>query len=166
MCDCRERIEAQLLERLKAQAPDAKNHKASLRGYALCITDDNVSFAESLIAAGKVLPAEQSVVVATLDHFALQDAPVEFADGADGDENKPLLDGFKGFLDALPQRVALGEVATAGRAADTPDAAAVAFAAPAGITVDGELGALHRKAVDYQAKHPGTDYLVAVKAVS
>ena len=69
----------------------------------------NVAFAEGLITAGKVLPAEQAVVVATLDHFANQGTPVEFAEG---DENKPLLDGLKSLLDRLPKAVEFNEVAT------------------------------------------------------
>ena len=73
----------------------------------------NVAFAESLITAGKVLPAEQSVVVATLDHFSSQDNPVEFSEG---EANKPVLDGLKALLDRLPKAVEFSEVATNGEA--------------------------------------------------
>lgn len=122
----------------------------------------NVAFAEGLITAGKVLPAEQAVVVATLDHFANQDTPVEFAEG---DENKPLLDGLKSLLERLPKAVEFNEVATHAAAANAADST-VEFAAPAGHAVDGEQLARHRKALAYQAEHPGTDYITAVKAVS
>lgn len=37
MCDCRETIESKLLARFKEQAPDAKNHEASLKGYGLIL---------------------------------------------------------------------------------------------------------------------------------
>lgn len=37
MCDCRETIESKLLARFKEQAPDAKNHEASLKGYRLIL---------------------------------------------------------------------------------------------------------------------------------
>ena len=121
----------------------------------------NVAFAEGLITAGKVLPAEQAVVVATLDHFANQDTPVEFAEG---DENKPLLDGLKSLLERLPKAVEFSELATHENAGNT--GSTVEFAAPAGHAVDGEQLARHRKALAYQADHPGTDYVTAVKAVS
>ena len=148
----------------EAAALEAENAqlKDQLRQNRLAgIHAGNVAFAEGLITAGKVLPAEQAVVVATLDHFASQDAPVEFAEG---DENKPILDGIKSLLDRLPKAVEFGEVATHAAAGDT--GSTVEFAAPAGHSVDGEQLARHRKALAYQTDHPGTDYLAAIKAVS
>jgi hypothetical protein len=41
----------------------------------------------------------------------------------------------------------------------------VAFTSPDGLSVDqGDLE-LHRKAVSFQSRNPGTDYLAAVQAV-
>lgn len=39
MCDCRNDIESKLLERFKEQVPDAQNHQATLRGYAMVIRE-------------------------------------------------------------------------------------------------------------------------------
>ena len=149
----------------EAAALEAENAqlKEQLRQNRLAgIHAGHVAFAETLITAGKVLPAEQTVVVATLDHFANQDTPVEFAEG---DENKPILDGLKSLLERLPKAVEFSEVATHAAAGDT-GGTTVEFAAPAGHAVDGEQLARHRKALTYQIDHPGTDYVTAVKAVS
>jgi hypothetical protein len=45
-------------------------------------------------------------------------------------------------------------------------AAAVEFAAPDNLGVDASRLELHSQAIAYQAAHPGTDYVAAVKAVS
>jgi hypothetical protein len=39
MCDCRKEIEGKLLERFKEQAPEAKGHSLTLKGYALIFGD-------------------------------------------------------------------------------------------------------------------------------
>lgn len=39
------------------------------------------------------------------------------------------------------------------------------FNAPQGATVDPDQAALYDRASEYQAKHPGTDWLTAVAAV-
>lgn len=152
--------EAAALEAENAQLKEQLRHNRLAGIHA-----GHVAFAEGLITAGKVLPAEQTVVVATLDHFASQDTPVEFAEGGDGGENKPLLDGLKSLLERLPKAVEFAVVATHAAAGET-GAGTVEFAAPAGHAVDGEQLARHRKALAYQADHPGTDYVTAVKAVS
>lgn len=144
------------------EAENAQLKEQIRQGHVAVIHASNLAFAEALIAAGKVLPAEQSVVVATLDHFAAQDAPVEFAEG---DEKKPLLEGLKTLLERLPQAVEFTEVATSDNVGSA-SANSVEFAAPVGHTVDGEQMSIHRKALAYQSDHPGVDYIAAVKAVS
>lgn len=42
MCNCRNELEEKLLERFKQQAPDAKNHEASLKGYAFVVGDNSL----------------------------------------------------------------------------------------------------------------------------
>ena len=106
-------------------------------------------------------PAQQAVGVALLDHLAGQPQPVEFGEG---DARAPLADAVKALLSALPVQIAFGQHATNDRAGG--GGATADFAAPAGHTVDGDRAALHRKALDYQAANPGTEYLAAVKAVS
>lgn len=67
----------------------------------------HASFAETLVQAGKLLPAHKGVTVATLDFMAGQDATVEFGEG---DAKKPLVEAFKEFLTALPKQVEFSEV--------------------------------------------------------
>lgn len=136
---------------LKAQLAAAKTAQ---------IHKDHAAFAESLVASGQLLPAQQGVAVATLDFFAGAETPIEFGEG---DAKKPLIEGFKEFLSALPKRIEFGEAATGEKAASA--AVSVDFAAPQGYSVDAEALATHRKALAHQAQHK-TDYLAAVKAVT
>jgi hypothetical protein len=106
----------------EAAALEAENAqlKEQLRQNRVAVVHaGHVAFAEGLITAGKVLPAEQVVVVTTLDHFASQEAPVEFAEGDDEDApKKPLLDGLKSLLERLPKAVEFSELATHERASE------------------------------------------------
>lgn len=118
-----------------------------------------VQFAEGLVAEGKVLPAEKAGIVAVLE-LAGEAQPVEFAEGDKTVSVEPL-QHLQAFLKALPKRVEFSEVAKPAGAAK-----AVEFAAPAGHGIDAERLDVHTKALEYQASHPGTDYITAVKAVS
>lgn len=83
---------------------------------------------------------------------------------ADKTEKKvTLVAHFDAFLDSLPAQMTLGQQ----QATEDPDAIdAAQFAAPTGYTVSAERATLHNKALAYQAAHPNTDYLTAVRAVS
>ena len=144
---------------LKAKLADAEAATKTMQQKQL--HEQNAAFADGLVGEGKLLPASVAVVVATMDLFA-----TESPSFADGDTQKPLLEGFKGFLSGLPKQVEFAETATADRAASIPNGDGIEFAAPAGHAVDGERMALHRRAVAYQAEHAGMDYAAAVKAVS
>jgi hypothetical protein len=119
----------------------------------------HASFAEGLMQAGKLLPAQKDVCVATLDFFAGQDTEVSFGEG---DAKKPLVDGFKEFLSALPKQVEFSEVAKP----ENGGGATASIAAPPGYTVDAAGAETHAKALSYQEAHEGVDYITAVKAVS
>lgn len=121
----------------------------------------HAAFADGLVAAGHLVPAQQAVAVALLDTLAAQETPVEFGEG---DDAQPLIDAFKGFLSGLPKQIEFAETATSGKAVDSGDAHAE-FAAPSGYTVDADSLAIHHKALAHQAQHK-TDYLTAVRAVS
>lgn len=118
-----------------------------------------VQFAEGLVAEGKVLPAEKAGIVAVLELVSTAPA-VEFAEGDKTVTVEPA-QRLQDFLKALPKRVEFGEVAKPAGAAK-----AVEFAAPSGHGVDVERLDTHNKALEYQAAHPGTEYIAAVKAVS
>lgn len=122
----------------------------------------HVSFAEGLVAAGRLPPANLDMVVATLDYVESADQVVEFGEG---EAKAPLGTSLRTFLEALPVAPEFAEEqATKGRAAGNPGV--VSFSAPAGYAVDQESALVHTKAIDYQKAHPGTDYLAAVAAVS
>ena len=92
---------------LKAKVAEAEVRDKAARTETIHV--GHVAFAETLIAAGQLLPAEQSVAVAALDHFTTLDTPVEFGEG---EERKPLAESFKAFLGALPKRIEFSEIAT------------------------------------------------------
>lgn len=148
-------------ENARLKSDLAAANAAALAHKQAEIHRNSVAFAESLIDDGKLLPAEQAVTVAALDHFADQEKPIEFAEG---DVTKPLAEGFKAFLGGLPKRIEFSEVATSAKTLTAEST--LEFAAPSGHSVDGDQLVLHRKALAYQADHPGVDYVSAVKAVS
>lgn len=74
----------------------------------------NLAFCESLVGEGRLLSAAVPVLVATLDHLAAAEQPIEFGEG---DAKAPLLDQLMAQLKAAPKLVNLGETATAQRAA-------------------------------------------------
>lgn len=119
----------------------------------------NVSFAEGLIAEGRIFPGNKTVVVATLDMLAQRDEPFEFGEG--DDKGELTLDSLKALLKTFPKQVDFSEHA-AGAGTD----AAVDFAAPHGYSADPAALELHAKALAHQAVNPNTSYLDAVKAVS
>lgn len=88
------------------------------------------------------------------------DAQFEFAAGEQKIKKTPL-QWFKDFVAAIPQQVPTDESDAGHRETASAD-----FAAPAGYAVDSDQLALHRKAKDYQAAHPGTDYAAAITAVN
>lgn len=124
---------------------------------------ENLAFVDQLVAGNKLLPALKDRAVALLDGLAGRDGAEEaIAFSDDGKEvTRSPLALAREILGALPEAVPLGETDLG----EAPEAASVAFAAPAGMTVDQDALALHRKALAYQNEHPGLDYLDAVKAV-
>lgn len=119
----------------------------------------NVAFAESLVTQGRLLPVYTGVIAATLDHFATQEAVVEFGEG---EAKAPLADQLKAMLTAAPKLVEFGEHATQ----DT--------AAQAGATADDDIQfgentdparlAQHKAIKAHAAQHK-VDYATAARAV-
>lgn len=153
------RIEAEnaaLRQQLAAANAEARQRAAAARHA------ENLSFAEGLTRAGKLPPARLEMAVATLDFMASQEQVVEFGEG---DAKRPLIDGFREFLNGLPVAPEFSEeVATSARAA--AQGGVVSFSAPRGYEVDGESAAMHAKALAYQKANPNSTYMAAVAAVS
>lgn len=91
---------AQMKTRLAEFAASDKQAKTA------AIHTENAAFSEALVQDGKLLPVNKDVAIAILDHFAGQDAPVEFGEG---DAKQPMVFAFKAFLQAQPKLVAFGE---------------------------------------------------------
>lgn len=117
----------------------------------------NAAFAEALVAGQQLIPAKKDDVVALLNALPV-DQEVSFADG----KSKSLSDSLKELLQSQPKIIEFG---TADISGDPNDVSAVDFASD-GKTVDPAQLAVHQKAVAYQNKHQGVDYIAAVKAVS
>lgn len=123
--------------------------------------DDAASFAEQLVTEGKLLPREKAPVVELLLAMPPSNAPLSFAEG-DTTVSKPGADVLRGFLSGLPKRIEYHRE----RSADARDADGVAnFAAPAGTHVDEARLELLAKARAWQASHPNTSLVDAVRAV-
>ena len=120
----------------------------------------HVSFAEGLIAAGRLAPAGKDDVVGLLDVLAV--ATTTTVSFGEGDAARAPVDAFKAMLGAATPIVSFGEAAPE----KDKTIAVVSFAAPAGHTVDPAALELHGKALAYQAEHAGIGYLDAVRAVS
>lgn len=152
----------------KARLAELEAENARLKAEAAAREADgrhaeHLAYCDTLVAGGKLLPAWRDFAVATLDHLTAAPATLEFGEG-DARVAKPGAEAFRAFLAALPKVVEFSEVATAQRCA--AGGGGVEFAAPGGYGVDAEALALHNKAVAYQAAHPDTDYMTAVRAVS
>lgn len=148
--------ETQLKQREDAIAADEKriaDRQAQER------REEATSFADSLVKAGKLLPKNKPSVVELL--LALPtDKPLSFASGDDTIE-KPAGEMFRELLDAMPKQFEFSEKS----GAEEVDVGTASFVAPAGTHVDADSLELHRKALAYQAQHPNTSFLAAVKAV-
>lgn len=93
-------------EKLKKDAADfAEAQAAAARDARHAV---HAAFADGLVREGKLLPANKDVTIATMDFMAGQEQVVEFGEG---DAKKPLLDAFKGMLQAMPKLVEFSEVA-------------------------------------------------------
>lgn len=120
----------------------------------------NVAFAAELVAAGRLPAVQEPRLVTVLDAIAGPSpaAPVAFAAGETA--TSPV-EHLKALLRQLPLVIPMGGILPDERAADAPS-----FAAPDGRRdVDGDRLNIHARAVAWQAAHPGTDYMAAVRAV-
>lgn len=132
--------------------------EAQAKAKKVALHTEHLAFAETLVKAGKLLPANKDSTVALLDNLASQEAAIEFGEG-DGKKSETPLALYRKQLEAQPKLVEFKEVAGgAGKAT------ASAFSAPRGYQVDPEKMETHLAALDYAEKNK-CDYVTAVKAV-
>ena len=113
------RLAALELENAEMKIKAAEFAEAQARTKHAAIHTDHVAFAETLIKAGKLLPAHKDVTVANLDFMANQEGVIEFGEG---DAKKPLLDALKAQLQATPKLVEFSEIAGGKGVGDGNDA--------------------------------------------
>lgn len=141
-------------ERLAAQVAQAKRDQ---------VHAGNVAFCDALVSEGRMLPAAKDVLVATLDHLAGQEQPIEFGEG---DAKAPLIDSLKATLKAVPQAVQFGEQATSAAAAADASTQAQADADDAAFAESATPERLkqHQAVKAHMAQHK-VDYATAAAAV-
>ena len=118
-------------ENAKLRQQVKESADAALAARRAATTARHEAFADTLIGAGRLLPAQRPVAVALLDHLADHDLPASFAEG---EESKPLLAGVQSLLESLPVQVSFEDIATReqrGPAVDRNDPVALAKAAQA-----------------------------------
>lgn len=116
-----------------------------------------VSFADQLIAQGRLKPARKDVVVELL--LSQPTTTIDFAESEGGPKAPGAL--LRELLAEAPAVIDFNE-----RSAPAHGNAGIAeFSAPSGALISGDRLELHRKALAYQAAHPNTPYVTAVAAV-
>lgn len=98
-------------EALKKRLADME--KAQEQAKVEAKTAEHVAYAETLVTAGKLPPAQKDVAVAILAELDNGNQTVSFGEG---DNKKPLSGEFKALLDSLPVNAMFGEHATRGNA--------------------------------------------------
>ncbi len=98
-------------EALKKRIADMEQAEQKARADAK--TAEHVAYAEGLVTAGKLPPAQKDVAVAILAELDNGNQTVSFGEG---DNKKPLSGEFKALLDSLPVNAMFGEHATRGNA--------------------------------------------------
>lgn len=113
----------------------------------------HASFAEALVNDGRLLPASAGQVVGLLDDLAAADTASFSAEAGDPAER------LRAILKAQPKVVQFG-AASLGEDGTAP---AASFAADGKPVANADV---HAKALAWQAQHPETSFIDAVKAVS
>lgn len=119
---------------------------------------EHVSFADSLVNEGKLIPASKDKLVSILDKIADDTLSVSFAAG---EAPIAVAKALRDLLADQPKVISFGRQ-------DLPEPGndQIASFASDGKPVDSEQLARHQKALAYQGQHPGTAYLDAVRAVA
>ena len=120
-----------------------------------------VDFVEGLAKEGKILPRHKAALVEVMCAFPAN-AEVSFAEGSQTVKKSPG-EALKDFLNALPKQIDFAEKSRDESQLHGDNV--VNFAAPENAQVDGGRLEVHQKALAYQAAHPKTDYIAAVRAV-
>lgn len=121
---------------------------------------EHESFAEGLIAEGRLIPVLKDRVVGLLDGLE-PETEIAFSEGG-AEVKAPPRQALRDLLAAMPKSVTYGPVVPR-EGGGVPTGAD--FAAPDGRDTDRDRLDTHGRALAYQRQHPGSSYLDAVKAV-
>lgn len=127
-------VDAATRERDAQKARADNLEKADRDRATAALHQENVSFADGLVASSRWPAGDKDVLVATLDHLATPAAAQEkVVSFGDGEAAKPLHQVLRERLQALPEQVSFGEFAGKGRgrAGEASDPHSVAAAATA-----------------------------------
>lgn len=107
-----EAVSVEELEALKAENAALKQQQLEFaeqqqRDKREAAHAEHVSFCETLIKEGRLLPAQKDLQVAIMDHFRFKTDGLEFGEG---DAKKPLFDAYKEHLSQMPKVVEFGEI--------------------------------------------------------
>jgi len=148
-------------ERIAAEDADLKSRQTAFAEQERTARNATIAASiDELVGKGIILPAERVGAIAfaqTLD----ASQSLEFGEG-DDKQTQDQVAWFLEFAGKQAPRVDFSEHS----APATEDSNVVAFAAPQGYVVDPKAAELDRKARAWQANHPDSDYLAAVRAVS
>lgn len=150
-------LDALTAENAQLKADQLKFAEAEKKRVADARNTANAAFAETLVTAGKLLPVQKEVLVATLNFMENQETVVNFGEGA---AQKPLVAAVKDMFSAMPKVV---EYAELGKPTGT-GTDAVSFASPPGYAVAGDALDVHAAALAHQRQHKVgyEDALIAV----
>ena len=136
----------------------AESTAAAAAAKTAALHAEHVSFAEGLVKAGKLVPANKDGAIALMDQLAKQESTLEFGEGDSKVTETPLALYKKQLSEAKPL-VEFGEQAIGDlNVTDTK------FNAPAGYVVDEANLEIHQKAVAFAEKNE-VSYEVALTKV-
>lgn len=130
-------------QRLKNQVQQHQDQQLKSRKESTHAT--NVSFAEELVGAGKLLPKHTAALIAALDFAEDGDTPLEFGEG---DARQPVSAGLKAIFGDLPQQIDFAEQASGARRSGDAQVADLEFAEK---NTDPDRLALHARATQLAA---------------
>ncbi|UXN07521.1 hypothetical protein [Bartonella sp. HY761] len=138
------------------EAALAKRENAVKAQALTLVHQGNLSFAEGLVKAGKILPKQREDIARVLDSVAQSPSNISFSDG----RKKNAATALKDILRELPRTVSFGETVPPEEKKE-----AASFNAPDNFETDPERLELYEKAKAYQLSHPDVDFASAVQAV-
>lgn len=148
------------LERQQAEFNEQKRlaDEAAAQARAAEQLKEATDFADELVSAGQLLPANKAGVIALYQAAQQIEQPLNFGEGDDAQE-KSAVQIVREAYGALPKAIDFNE-----KSGDAPAARTVDFSAPAGSAIDSDKLEQLNKAQAYMKDHPNASLIEAVQA--